>query len=66
MISPLSFPAETTKLPSGAINWGPSGLRERVNSPFFCRENLEWNFFMRECVKQDTCVNVKEIGHFCA
>ena len=37
----------------------PSGLCERVNDPFFCRENLKWMFFMRECVKQDTCVNVK-------
>ena len=37
----------------------PSGLRERVNGPFFCRENLKWNFFTRECVKQDTCVNMK-------
>ena len=30
-----------------------------VNDPFFCRENLKWNFFTRECVKQGTCVNVK-------
>ena len=37
----------------------PSGLLERVNGPFFCRENVKWIFFTRENVKQDTCVNVK-------
>ena len=37
----------------------PSGLRERVDGPFFCSENLKWNLFTCECVKQGTCVYVK-------
>ena len=37
----------------------PSGLRERVNGPFFCREKLKWNFFTRECVNLDLNINAK-------
>ena len=43
----------------------PSGLRERVNGPFFCRENVKWNFFTGECVKQGTW-REREIGNFYA